>query len=457
MKKTVKLIISVLLLVSLTGCKKESDSLESYDVTVYGSIFSGYNDGISLQMKFDPAWITKESDTKYNKDLAQFCALLCQDSYFRSKDLAKNRANRVIFDAVGEDGYDNTYFLKQLGYEDVRYIEASTADNDSDIKDYGIYVIGYKNIDDKYDSFIVVFRGCFSADEWYSIYDIGNEYEKCHPDWNNKDNNKGTDVAANRAIKTIDEYITSHDDANRKNTILVSGHSRGGGIAQIVGAYYEDNKNFKSYCYCFNSAKVSRSADVQKYKTIFNIYDENDYFSDYLPFASQQLYHYGKELTINVFNNTEVLNEINSLHNNSCYVSMNADELQSFKDKFAAVFTGRSSLYDQHTITEYIGNLDEEEMVSSYQAMIDSLTINEQCWLTVENDELTITYNDAALLLGLGRVLSYGQSQLDCLKVLFEQETEYLLFCDSIMENYSKISGAHLLLDSYVISRYVGK
>ena len=45
-----------------------------------GAIFGGAgDDAIATEVTFDPKWVTKNDNTKYNKDLAAFATVICDD------------------------------------------------------------------------------------------------------------------------------------------------------------------------------------------------------------------------------------------------------------------------------------------------------------------------------------------------------------------------------------------
>lgn len=56
-------------------------------------------------------------------------------------------------------------------------------------------------------------------------------------DWKIKENHMGFDIAATRVIKLLDEYLKTESlDNSATQTLWITGHSRGAGIANIVGA-----------------------------------------------------------------------------------------------------------------------------------------------------------------------------------------------------------------------------
>ena len=123
MKKRLCVLLIAAMLLLLVGCSNKKDDIV-IPVTVEGSIFSGEAEGkIPLDLKFNYDWITKGNNKKYNADLAAFSALLCDDAYFRQKDLEKGSQNRVVVNNSNEE-YDFTLLLKELGFTDTKHIES---------------------------------------------------------------------------------------------------------------------------------------------------------------------------------------------------------------------------------------------------------------------------------------------------------------------------------------------
>lgn len=202
----------------LTGCAKyELNGLGAavYDVTVQGAIFGGNGkDRIQTSVSFDPKWVTGNDNTEYNKDLAAFAALLSDDVYFRTKDADKGVPNRVLYEGETEEEYDWTNFLKKAGFSEVKHIESyKEKECAGDGSDSATLLLAHGAVSGKYDLYAVVLRGCFSAQEWVSIYDPGcpdeayTELTGEHPEWTDGDCYKGLDIARNRAMEFIDAFM----------------------------------------------------------------------------------------------------------------------------------------------------------------------------------------------------------------------------------------------------------
>ena len=183
---------------------------------------------------------------------------------------------------------------------------------------FGHKLVSYKN--EKREIIFMMVRGTNGTnEEWSSNFDIGaslyssdNEYNNKtgeHPDWVDKDNHKGFDVAATRIMKAYNEYIQNleaigHLDTNAKRSIFISGHSRGAAIANILGAKFEDDIDYDSFVYTLAAPYTTTKSTASSYKTIFNICN-NDDLVPFLPLSDWNFKKYGKTLGISVKENYE--------------------------------------------------------------------------------------------------------------------------------------------------------
>ncbi|MBO2516823.1 MAG: hypothetical protein CW338_06025 [Clostridiales bacterium] len=468
MKKARVYIILALLMMSivLSVCLADTVTLP---VHVQGALFGGSStDMIPLTLEFDPGWLTDEGSGGFDRRLARASALLCADSYFREKDIARGTPNRVLIDGKSTDDYDFTLLLRELGFTDTEHIESYSAGEYAyDTNDSVTMNMGYMDLDGRYDVFVIVIRGCFSAGEWVSIFDpgfAGEEYAAYtgeHPEWTDTDILKGADIASNRALGFIREYIAAHDDPVRENRVLVTGHSRGGIIAQIIGAAMEDDPAVISCTYAFNTPPVTDNAGAEEYSTVFSIFDTTDFFSNCLPFGSEPMYRYGKTYTMSIPGNMLALGEAEKL-NGRAYSSLTEEEQAEYIRMFGARFPDRKSLYEQRVITEVFDSAEAAEArLAECAGIIDpaGLGLDMFCRAGMtENDDGTyaveIRYCDAALLISEGRVLAYGAAAADAVKSLFAADAGMCGIVDFIMEHGARITAGHIILNSYVITQY---
>lgn len=460
MKKSLILLLLVLALL-ISGCQKKEPSV-NIDINIEGSIFTGIKQGrVTTKLIYDDTWLTSEDNTTFNPDLAKVANILSTDSYYREKDLEKNTQNRVL--VVGNDEeYDYSLIFKALGFNDVEHIESfKQKEYEYDTNDSVTMNLAYKNIDDKYDAFIVVIRGCFSAGEWNSIFDCGsadNIYNTAtgnHPEWENKDIHKDIDIAAKRAKEFIEEFVNKYD-TDKPNTMLLTGHSRGGTIANILGSELEENNYAKMYTYAFNPMKATLSP--KENKTIFNIFDSNDFFVDLLPFKNEQYGRNGVDITVDINNDETIKNNIKEL-NKADYVYVPRDFLDSYKTIFEKMFVDRNSVYVEKEIErKFPDPQSAQEKLDELISLADSshLGLDDiMSFSQVEEDdgqyEFEIEYNGATLLRGIGKILAYGTSAGEGLQAIFEGDADACELYALLTNNIAVINGGHYLINSYFI------
>lgn len=469
MKKTLSLLLAAVLLLSLCGCGK---SVTAFPVHIEGSIFGGQSgDSLAAELRFDPKWMTSADNRKYSPELAAFSALLCADTYYREKDLAKGTQNRVLFDgSTTEYGY--TAFLETVGFTDVQRIESfRVKEYDSDSNDSVTMTLGYRNVDGKYDAFVVALRGCFSAQEWLSIFDPGSDsdgytsYTGEHPEWTDRRQFKGLNIAANRADEFLKEFIAAHDDPDRKNCVLLTGHSRGGALANILGAELEQAGDAKTFTYTFNAPPVTEDPDAGKCKTVFNLFDSRDFYTDPLPFGAEHFLRYGHDLTVQLSDSDKAMNALSALVGRDDYNAASDDVLKNYRTQFAARFSTRKSLYETQTVTETFSTQAEAETrLSECQTLIGAeagLGLESLCTMgSIEKAAdgtftLCMEYCPAALITAYSKVLSYGSAANDAVQALFRADESGCAIASLLNDHLAELSAGHRLANGYILSGYV--
>lgn len=457
--------------------------LQTYEVTVQGSIFGGAaDDRIDTEVSFDPAWMTENDNTVYNGDLAAFAAILSDDVYFRTKDVERGTANRVLYKGENEEEYDWTSLLKEVGFSDVRYIESYKAKEYSgDGNDSATLLLAHTVLDAN-DLYIVVLRGCFSAQEWISIFDpgcVGETYTELtgeHPEWTDPSAYKGLDIAKNRAMEFIDEFVDEFDDPEYPNCMLITGHSRGGALACMIGAEMEDREDIKSCTYTFNAPGVTTDENAAGYRTVFNIFDSNDFYVDPMPFAQEKFYRYGSDITMPIADSEEVRAAIASLKGRDDFVSMSEEDKALYSELFGERFVDRNALYEMVTV-EQVFDSKEEAMARAEACLMlisseSGLGLEGLCYLNnadaicanvpeesvIEKNEgkytVSMTYCGGAVLIAYAKTLAYGAAAYAATVQLFEEDTSACEILDLLMANAEDLTGGHLLVNSYVLSGY---
>ena len=320
MKKTLILGLLAATILPLAACgndeqkpasyaDKDFDGLyDSYDPTPDCNI-TGYvnNDGSTskeFRVPVDYRKFFQEGEPKYDKDIGMMLAIVANNSYAGERSKWSVTTSKY----ENEDSKINPV-LVQFGFNDVEYV--TTPAYGHDLNDICGLFLGnhiFENNNKLYQVYMVSLEGYPSDIAWISNLDLGAdsqaylEIDGEHPEWTNKKHHKGFDVTANRAYSEIQKYMDKKDNKNvADKVVLVTGHSRGGALTNLVGKKLFDN-NIKSLAYGFNGPLTTTEDDktvLGKYTNIFNIHSSNDYIGRY-PFYHMGFTSYGKNLEYNL-------------------------------------------------------------------------------------------------------------------------------------------------------------
>lgn len=190
-----------------------------------------------------------------------------------------------------------------FGMEDVEDIKLSDIYNDNHVSEV---VLGHRKVEyngQKRDILLVAVRGTNSSiQEWSSNFDVGDiaTFDST-PDWHTSKIHKGFDITARRIMKLTDDYINRRGLNRNDVTYWVTGHSRGGAVANVIGAYYE-HEGRKAFTYTFAAPNTTLDYTAGTYRSIFNIVNKDDFIT-YLPVANWGYYKYGRTANVGIAGN----------------------------------------------------------------------------------------------------------------------------------------------------------
>jgi len=249
---------------------------------------TGSDDGMNVKYQMDYRWFF-EDNKNYNPSLSRTSVILANSIYsagvYKTDDKSYKTEGVLAYHGMKNT---KTYKLSDI-YTDFHKSEVT---------------VGYKTVtynNKKKNVISVVVRGTNSTiDEWSSNFEIGNYARMNRVDWVNNYNHEGFDCAANRIKKIVDNYVK---DCGLKtnNVYWITGHSRGAGIANILGAYYEDEGK-ETFTYTFAAPNTTLNPKAASYKSIFNIVNSDDLIPA-LPLETWGYTHYGKTAKISVQDN----------------------------------------------------------------------------------------------------------------------------------------------------------
>lgn len=281
---------------------------DRYDTDPMDNHFGGilyYNDGgdqSNVEFTVDYS-LLYESNTVYYHELSQMAVLYASDVY---------GGCYVEVNQGTQGGSDEaTAFGKLFGMQDVEDIHVTADEYEVDKDDLTEFFVGHHTVyrgGQKKELIILSVRGTNATNaEWTSNFDVGadtadyyNAVGFEHPDWVNKYNHKGFDVATNRILTKYEDYVQRHglDEVDNK-VILITGHSRGAAIANLLGAHFEDHPDYKSFTYTFAAPYCTTDENASSYRTVFNVVNSDDLIP-YLPMPEWGFFKYGVTHTLSV-------------------------------------------------------------------------------------------------------------------------------------------------------------
>ena len=264
----------------------DSSDTAPFNNTFWGTVTSKYlTTNVNFTMDYN--WFAGDN-TVYNPALSQTSALFAS--------LAYATTSMTLSDDLGE----RTISAKNLG-EVLTYFGMENAVHYSLREDYNDVhlsevIVGHRTVPiggELRTVLAVVVRGTDTTiEEWSSNCDIGDiTKDTDKDDWINTDNHKGFDIAANRIARFIEQYIADCGLYKESLIYWLTGHSRGAGIANILGASLE-KQGATAFTYTFASPATTLATDAASYRTVFNIINTDD-FVPCLPIASWGYSCYG--------------------------------------------------------------------------------------------------------------------------------------------------------------------
>ena len=241
--------------------------------------------------------------------------------------------------------------LVQFGFNEIEHVVTSASDKDP-FDMCGLYLGNHilENEGKKYQIFMASMEGYPQESAWISNLDLGADTQAYydidgdHPEWTNKKHHKGFDVTANRAFNELKKYMDKK--ANEEvvdKVVLVTGHSRGGAITNLVGKLLKDN-GIKSLAFGFNGCKTTTEEDeavLKSYSNIFAVESVNDYICRY-PFGFMGFKAYGNVVSYDLVAENAYYR---SLFNHD-FSGNTKENLDAIDDVAKAWFISRKEMYE---------------------------------------------------------------------------------------------------------------
>ena len=286
--------------------------------------------------------------SSFNKDLSLLSLTLSSAAY--SYTYALDNLETLGFEHFGKFNYSDEYDSNAVGT-----------------------IIASKKL---YDTTIValIFRGTYER-EWFSNFDIGRDVDvtKMH---------SGFNKAREFALKKLDMYFANYGIDKDHCKFLITGHSRGGAVANLVSKSLIDiygPNNVYAYTFATPNTTTDENASDNRYAGIFNFINPEDFIA-YIPLKNWGFTKYGTTIAFPQNNDSDGYNEKLSKVS-AVYKSLKDRELKTFggtekKEEFiSTAFKLAPSITDYYDKKYEIAGL--ELTVHEYTTVVANVLTNE--------------------------------------------------------------------------------
>lgn len=396
---------------SLVGCNEEENS--PYSDKDFDGIYDNvdpdkndnnvryvFGDGIlasnEIVIPVDYRNFIYEDKPTYNKYLAQMAAMIANFSY---DGIDKNWHVTKNEYVTSESEVNKA--LVQFGFSNVKYIKVAAGETDPYDR-CGLYLGNhiFLNGDKKYQVVVASVEGYLNNKMWYSNFDVGYDGEGYyeingeHPEWTNKKHHKGFDVTANRAFPIVQNYLNDvNDESINEQIVLVTGHSRGASISNLLGKLLKDH-GIKSIVYAFNGCRTTDEQDesiLRSYTNIFNVDSVNDYVCRY-PFSFMNFTSYGNIFSYDLVAENSYYKAIYG----SEFIGNSDENLNEITKGAQKVFKSRKEMYDYSSVSESILCESYEKANQTALALVEEIEKSNIDGLAyceiLENEDTTYPY-----------------------------------------------------------------
>lgn len=229
-----------------------------------------FENPVPVSLDWDEGWFKKYSPFEYHHDVARVACLLSEIAYTNVQIDPELNQIKNVYKAMGiknssmEFHYDLDYDAAGLGSNQVAFSFAS-----KEVDEIG------SNGKKKHLVFVVIRGTPFEANEWISNVNVADSSRKetlLH---------EGFFLAETQVHKAFIYYLLKMQINPDESYFLISGHSRGAAIANLLGANLLDEGFFRAenlFVYTFASPNISQEAKTsdEKYNYIWNIVNPED-------------------------------------------------------------------------------------------------------------------------------------------------------------------------------------
>ena len=249
MKRFVVLLLGFILL--FTVCIADEPEEETINEEGYKVLHGRkeYYGGSAYDVLYHPDMFLVTSNTgEMDPDIAKLSVVLA-DAAYKYEDIDQ------LLDSMGFDDRSD-----HLSYSSLNYMTLYNNDKEA----YFIAHREYKG----YNIYVVPIKGTSSNEEWFSDFNL-NGYEASGT------YHSGFYIPA----REIYNALTARMSTTSNNILLLTGHSRGAAISNMVGGMLQDAGNqyvAPEHLFCYNYACPAVGTSVRAYQNIFNINNRGD-------------------------------------------------------------------------------------------------------------------------------------------------------------------------------------
>lgn len=256
----------------------------------------------STQIAFDDEWFLQDPGD-YNNDLAVACMALSAIVNSESQHYGDADASTAyVEEALGELGFidirTDSYKTRSRIDDELQSLADDTADTDA-------YAIARKELpavgEEPCTLVFVGVRGTFGA-EWMS------DLRVTDPVWSGvTDDHAGFKLAEFDVALDLADYLEENEIDVDRVKLLVTGHSRGGSVANLLAANLIDwsdgetplvkANNLYAYTFAPSASTKSEAYHDESYRTIFNVANPTDLVPRF-PLEAWGYHCYGTRVTI---------------------------------------------------------------------------------------------------------------------------------------------------------------
>lgn len=222
---------------------------------------------VFISAQWEEEWISEKSSFNYNHNLARLASVLASVSYTDVQDSKESNLMEECYKILGADksSFDFHY--------DVDYSAPNLGDNQA------AFSFASKSLKSKSGNKTLVFvviRGTpLNANEWISNLAINDETKQ------NTIIHEGFYKTMTQVRLALENYLQNQKIPAEETCFLITGHSRGAAVANLLGAKLADEGDFdtsKIFVYTFASPNVSQAENLpdKKYGFIWNIVNGED-------------------------------------------------------------------------------------------------------------------------------------------------------------------------------------